>query len=312
MVPAFHGSSPYCYSNSLAMVLRDQSPPPSAIEVLTGSPFGAQWPEGALPHFDPLGWDPDLGLDRAVELLGWTCRRTSGGDAAEAVGRLRRACGSGPVLVGPVDTGLLPHQPWSAGEAGGGDHWVVVLDVDDEEVLFHDPDGFPFATLPVDAFAAAWNSLLVECASPFTMRSDFRRVRQVDVLAALRTTLPAARRWLAGGGQGEPAAPGGDLRAAAAVARLASHLPAGLDDRTRSHLANFAVRVGARRLSDASWWLAEVGAPEAAAIAGRQARLLGAAQYGLVAGETRAAAAALRQLAAGYDDLCDAVAAACG
>lgn len=312
MTPAFSGSSPYCYSNSLAMVLGAESPAPSAIEVLTGSPFGAQWAEGALPHFDPLGWDPDLGLDQAIDLLGWTCRRTSGGDVTEAIGRLRQAGRSGPVLVGPVDIGLLLHQPWSAGEASGGDHWVVVLDVDDEKVLFHDPDGFPFATLPIGAFAAAWNSRLVECAGPFTMRSDFRRVRQVDVLAALRSSLPAAQRWLAGGRHDERPAPPGALGAGAAVERLAACMPAGLDERTRSHLAGFAVRVGARRLSDASLWLAEVDAPDAAEIAGVQARLLGSVQYSLVAGETQAVAATLQLLAATYDDLCDAIAATCG
>ncbi|MEU9578320.1 hypothetical protein [Streptomyces chilikensis] len=312
MTPAFRGSSPYCYANSLAMVLDADSPAPSAIEVLTGSPFGAQWVEGGLPHFDPLGWDPDLGLDQAIDLLGWTCQRTSGGDASEAIGRLRHASKSGPVLVGPVDIGLLLHQPWSAGEANGSDHWVVVLDVDDEKVVFHDPDGFPFATLPIGGFAAAWNSRLVECGGPFTMRSVFRRVRQTDVLSALRSSLPTAQRWLAGGRQDEYRAGHGSRGAAAAVARLAGSVLAGLDDRTHRHLAGFAVRVGARRLSDASLWLAEVGAPDAAKITGLQARLLGSVQYSLVAGATQTAAATLRHLAATYDDLCAAVAATCG
>lgn len=311
MTPAFSGSSPYCYSNSLAMVLGVGSPAPSAIEVLTGSPFGAQFVEGGLPHFDPLGWDPDLGLDQAIDVLGWACQRTAGGNVTEAMGRLRQASRSGPVLVGPVDVGLLVHQPWSTGEPSGSDHWVVVLDVDDEKVLFHDPDGFPFATLPIDAFAAAWNSEL-ECAGPFTMRSDFRRVRHVDVLAALRFSLPAAQQWLAGDRQDERRAGYGGLSAGAAVERLAAHVRAGLDDRTRGHLAGFAVRVGSRRLSDASLWLAEVGAPDAAKIAGFQARLLGGVQYSLVAGETQTAAATLEQLAATYDDLCAAVATACG
>jgi hypothetical protein len=96
------------------------------------------------------------------------------------------------------------------------------------------------------------------------------------------------------------------------VERLAACLPAGLDERTRGHLAGFAVRVGARRLADASSWLVEVGAADAAEIAGLQARLLGSVQYSLVAGRPRAAAATLRQLAATYDDLRAAVAAVCG
>jgi hypothetical protein len=62
------------------MVLGADAPPPSAIEVLTGAPFGAQVVEGALPYFDPLGWEPDLGLDQAVGLLGWSCRKVGGGE----------------------------------------------------------------------------------------------------------------------------------------------------------------------------------------------------------------------------------------
>ncbi|MFH9733865.1 hypothetical protein [Streptomyces sp. NPDC017260] len=311
MTPAFSGSSPYCYSNSLAMVLGANSPPPSAIEVLTGSPFGAQFAEGGLPQFDPLGWDPDLGLGQAIGVLGWTCTRTSGGDAAEAINRLRRASRLGPVLVGPVDIGLLLHQPWSVGVATGSDHWVVVLDVDDQHVLFHDPDGFPFATLPVDAFAAAWEGQLVECADPFTMRSAFQRMRQVDVRAALRRSLATAQQWLSGQ-PAESRTPHGALGSGAAVERLAASVQAGLDDRTRGHLAGFAVRVGARRLSDASLWLAELGATRASEIADHQARLLGSVQYRLVVGETPAVTAALRELAATYDTLCAALAAPAG
>ena len=36
------GSGPYCYANSLAMMLGSAAPGPAVIEVLTGSPFGAE------------------------------------------------------------------------------------------------------------------------------------------------------------------------------------------------------------------------------------------------------------------------------
>jgi hypothetical protein len=64
------GSGPYCYANSLAMLLGPDAPPPSMIEVLTGSPFGLELLAGRLPLFDPYGWDPDRGLDDAIGLLG--------------------------------------------------------------------------------------------------------------------------------------------------------------------------------------------------------------------------------------------------
>ena len=110
MTIRYIGSGPYCYANSLAMVLDTPAVPPSAIEVLTGSPFGATFIAG-LPFFSPAGWDPDIGLDPAIAALGWTCDRTAGGDAAAAISRLREASRTGPVLVGPVEFGLLSYLP---------------------------------------------------------------------------------------------------------------------------------------------------------------------------------------------------------
>ncbi len=307
MPTVFRGATPYCYANSLAMVLGTDSPPPSAIEVLTGSPFGVQF-EGGLPYFDPLGWDPDLGLDQAITLLGLTCRRTSGGEAQEAVSRLRHASERDPVLVGPVDIGLLTHQPWSTGTATGMDHWVVVLGVDDQRVLFHDPDGFPFATLPVADFLLAWRADQVECAGPFTMRSEFRWVRRVETVTALRDALPMALGWLTGRpAEGRPVTD--DTRGgAAALEHLADRIQAGLDDRTRQHLLNFAVRVGVRRLADASVWLDAIRETRAATVADEQARLLGSVQFSLVTDDTGTTAATLRQMAVTYDRLCSALA----
>ncbi|MFG2560389.1 hypothetical protein [Streptomyces sp. NPDC048496] len=49
---------------------------------LTGSPFGVQLIVGTRPLFEPYGWDPEIGLDAAIELLGWSCRRSDGGTPA--------------------------------------------------------------------------------------------------------------------------------------------------------------------------------------------------------------------------------------
>jgi hypothetical protein len=291
MTVRYIGSGPYCYANSLAMMMGAQAPPPSAIEVLTGSPFGATF-IGDLPYFSPAGWDPDIGLDPAIAALGWTCERTAGGDAAEAIGRLRKACEAGPVLVGPVEFGLLRYMP-GMGTPIGSDHFVVVLTVDDATVTLHDPHGHPYATLPLDAFVASWRAETVPYPStPFTMRAGFHRVRDVDVEAAVRGSLPAAVRWL------DASPDAGDT-----VERIAGLVAAGLDAQTHGHLVHFAVRVGARRLADASAWLGGIGYDTAAEIADAQARLLGGVQYDLVAGDQLAAAAALRKLAPTYTHL---------
>ena len=294
------GSGPYCYANSLAMVMGARALEPSVIEVLTGSPFGATFIAG-LPFFSPVGWDPDIGLDFAITALGWACERTAGGDATEALGRLREASEAGPVLVGPVEFGLLRYLP-GMGTPIGSDHFVVVIGVDHATVTLHDPHGHPYATLPHDAFTAAWRAETVPYPStPFTMRAGFHRVRDVDVATALRRSLPDAVRWLEAS-SGEPSTTGRP-GAGDAVERLAGLVAAGLDEQTHGHLIHFAVRVGTRRLADASVWLGAIGHDGAAEIADLQARLLGASQYDLVTGDHLAAAAALRALAPTYAQL---------
>jgi hypothetical protein len=53
-VSSYTGSGPYCYVNSLAMMLGEASPPPGVIAVLTGSPFGFVLLGGTLPLFDRM------------------------------------------------------------------------------------------------------------------------------------------------------------------------------------------------------------------------------------------------------------------
>jgi hypothetical protein len=319
------GSGPYCYANSLAMVLGPHAPDPSALEVLTGSPFGFEMLEGTLPLFDPLGWEPDTGLDDAIARLGWTCERHDGGGPDEAVDRLREASAAAPVLAGPVEMGLLLHQPGS-GRAIGADHFVVVTEVTADTVCFHDPHGHPHATLPIPAFTAAWRGDSIGYTdAPFVLRTAFRRKdghgvdghgvdghgvdgRSVDehgvdgprVEAAIRAALPDAVAWLAG----RPGlAPPGSLGGAEAVERLADLVEQGLEPWQHAHLTVFAIRVGARRLADAAYWLGRVGAEAAAETADHQARLVGALQYPMVAGDTTEASKILRELVPTYDVL---------
>lgn len=285
------GSGSYCYANSLAMILGEFAPPASAVEVLTGSPFGAQVERDGRPYFDPPGWDPDLGLDAAIELLGWTCERSKGGSAEEALDRLRTAAGAGPVLVGPVDVSLLRYHPWTTGEALGDDHWLVVLAVNDEHVLMHDPAGYPYVSLPLHLFLRAWEAEKVTVVdASYQLRSGFRRLREVSVEEALRDSVTAAVSWLSG-------------PCTEAVRALAAEVDAGLGAELRNHLTHFVVPLGARRLDDASTWLNQSGEPEAAAIARHQARLVGRLQYPLLTGDRATALAILTDLTPTYQKL---------
>ena len=289
------GSGPYCYANALAMVLGPGAPDPSLIEVLTGSPFGVKLLGGNVAFFDPPGWDPEIGLEAAIELLGWKCGVASGGTASEAIDLLTElVTTSGPALVGPLEMGLLLHHPGS-GQAIGSDHFVVVLGVANGRVTFHDPHGHPFATLPVDEFTESWRADSIGYANDsFTLRAEFRKLSEVDPLDALRASVPAAVRWLEGSGF---------TSSASSVERLAELVHDGLEPWQLDHMLYFAVRVGARRLADASSWLAAIGYEKAAEVAETQARLVGSLQYDLNTGQSYAAATALRRLAPTYGQL---------
>ncbi|MFY1621799.1 hypothetical protein ACN268_01210 [Micromonospora sp. WMMD735] len=295
------GSGPYCYADSLAMALGPTAPSPSIVEVLTGSPFGMHLLGGRLPLFDPYGWD-DRGIDDAIALLGWTCRRHGADDGEQALAMLNEAVTTGPVLAGPLEMGLLRHVPGMTGPIGS-DHFVAVLEADETLVRFHDPYGCPYATLPTRDFLAAWRAETITFyhAEPYTMRGDFQQVREVTTEAALRAALPGAVAWLRG--RDDLAVPPGTIGGAAAVHRLADLVTDGLDPETHAHLTHFAIRVGARRLTDAATALASLGHDEAAAVATRQARLVGSLQHDIVNGRTEPAARTLRQLAPTYDHL---------
>ncbi|WP_230689982.1 hypothetical protein [Catellatospora paridis] len=292
------GSGPYCYANSFAMLLGERSPSTAVIEVTTGGPFGMQLIGGTLVFFDAYGWDPEQGFDRALSAIGWTSTVSKGGDADAALARLTAAVRQGPVWVGPVEMGHLRHQPEMTGPIGA-DHFVVALDVDDERVLVHDPHGFPYAEVPVGDFMTAWRAETISYGEPYTMRTDFVKVADVSDADAIRSTIPAAIDWLSM--RADVPMPPGSLGNGAAAERVAELVEAGAGDGLREHLMYFAIRVGARRLSDTADCLRTAGYDKAAVIAAEQARLVGSLQHPVVTKDFPVAAAALRRLAPTYD-----------
>jgi hypothetical protein len=297
---AYVGNGPYCYANAFAMLLGPDSPSTAVIEVATGGPFGMQLIGGRQPFFDAYGWNPEMGFDRALDAIGWTSVVDHGGEPDEALARLAKATRDGPVWVGPVEMGYLRHQPEMTGPIGA-DHYVVALDVDDERVLVHDPHGYPYAEVPVADFLAAWRADTLTYGRPYTMRTGFARVADIADADAVRSVIPDAIGYLAMAG--EPEMPPGSLGNGDAAERLAQLIEAGAGDGLREGLIYFAIRVGARRLSDTADCLDLAGYGPAARIAATQARLIGSMQRPMVAGEFPAAAGALRELGPTYDAL---------
>ncbi len=278
MIP-YVGSGEYCYANSLYMSLLgsgappDQVPSPGFLECLTTMPFGNTYLTSArIALFD--GFDPDQGLTRAIETLGWTCQLERGGNEQEALSRLRTTCQQGPVLLGPLDLGYLTYHP-NAFFLGGVDHFVVVLEVLPDHVLIHDPKGIPYATLPCDALLQAWRAERIPYIDEtYTMRSDFRPVKAVSRKAMITRTLPLIRENV----QRDPGGPEvyGGVRA---LHMLAETLRAEVPEHLAAHLLYFAIPLAVRRNLDAQAFLAEGKQPEAAKLLEQQARLLGQAQY---------------------------------
>ncbi|QIG49632.1 hypothetical protein G5V57_19085 [Nordella sp. HKS 07] len=302
---AYIGSGPYCYANSFAMMFGAGAPSPAVIEFATDSPFGVHLIGGTLPFFDPYGWTPEAGFDEALAAMGWRSQVSSGGTEAEALARLRCALAQGPVWIGPVEMGHLRHQPKMTGPIGA-DHYVVVLEADDRQVVMHDPQGYPYASLPLADFMTAWRAETVSYGSPYTLRSGFVRERRVSEEEVIQASIPANLEWLAM--QRGDGMPPGSLGNGEAALALAAMVDAGPDEELRSHLIHFAIRVGARRAADAATCLARIGLTEASRIADRQARLIGSMQHPLAAGDRRDAAAALRGLASTYVELLTALA----
>ncbi|MBE1207033.1 hypothetical protein [Aminobacter carboxidus] len=297
---AYTGSGPYCYANSFAMMFGADAPSTAVIEVAIGGPFGMQLIGGKMPFFDPYGWDPEKGFEDALLALGWTSIVAQGGNAEEALARLKEALAVGPVWIGPVEMGHLRHQPRMRGPIEA-DHYVVAIEVDDDSILMHDPQGYPYARLPLADFMAAWSAKTLIYGTPYTMRTAFKRIADIADVDAIKASIPSAIRWLSMDGEHDmPQGSSGNAAAAEALARL---IEPRCNQDLRGHMIHFAVRAGARRAADAATCLERAGYTEAARIAGKQARLIGGMQYPLVVGHDASAAAALRELAPTYDML---------
>ncbi len=176
--------------------------------------------------------------------------------------------------------GHLAHNPRNARSAGA-DHFVVVLEVDEHQVRFHDPAGFPFATLPVAAFLPAWRAERVAYArAGYVLRSGLHQVTELSRVEMIARALPHVRAGLV-------ADPGGPQRYGSmqALRLCAASLRGDVSDGLAGHLVSFALPLAARRRGDAAAFMYEADNPRAAALLEREAQLFGAAQYPAALGQ---------------------------
>ncbi len=298
MLP-YIGSGDYCFSNSLHMSLlasgaRAESLPSTGfLECLTTLPFGYTYLKEADLFFFS-GPNPDLGLTRAIETLGWTCTLERGGDEGEALARLRAAVQHTPVLIGPLNMGYLtynPNHPYLL----GADHYIMVLSIEEDHVLVHDPKGFPCAALPVENLLKAWRAEgmdLVYTDEPYTMRTAFRPGEPSSRRLMIERTLP----FICANLQQELWKPG-MFGGVTALRMLAHTFHTQVPEKLAVHLFYFALALGLRHKVDAQVFLREGNQSEAAELIEEQARLLGQAQYAGVQRSWSKVAALIEQVA---------------
>ena len=161
---AYIGNAPYCYANSASMLLESAgvSIEPRLIEVLSGVGLGAWW----IPESQTLflsGWTvPDTGVSQSFRLLGFEVTEEAESDGAPIpIEGLNLQLREGPVMLGPLDMGELSYHPNARG-ANGIDHFVLALHAEGDEIVVHDPAGYPAMPIDLEALGRAWPADFIE------------------------------------------------------------------------------------------------------------------------------------------------------
>src|SRR5258708_2684745 len=157
----------------------------------------------------------------------------------------------------------------------GADHYIVVLSVEEDHVLVHDPKGFPCAALPLENLLKAWRAERIAYTDePYILRAAFRPVKAASRQQMIERTVPNIRANLRQELWG-PEVYGGVV----ALHMLAQTFQQEVPEHLATHLFYFALPLGVRHKVDAQAFLREGNQSEAAELIEQQASLLGQAQY---------------------------------
>ena len=283
----FCGRMSYCYSKCLKMVLDWKGDFHSLpfLECLTTVPFGFIYIADAKSKggFAVCGFNPHLGVRRALEALGYRYEFRWFQDEDEALPYLHAALEEGPVILGPVDMGYLSYSPFRRFQAGS-DHYLVLTDFDDGVPIVNDPDGFLQVPLPMEDLLVAWRAERIGYREgPHSTWIIKDRERKPSREELYRETLQLGLHNL-------QLSEGRDLgkeimyQGAGAIERLAEDIRRYRSSRWLGFYATFSFRVSAQRCFDSARFIAE--APfaneyleKASEVRMGQARLYGWAQW---------------------------------
>jgi len=255
------------------------------MECLTTGTFGFVYIADAEKKggFAVCGFNPHLGVRRALEALGYSYEFRWVQDEDDALFYLHAALEEGPVILGPVDMGYLSYSPFRKFQAGS-DHYLVLTHFDGEVPIVNDPDGFLQVPLPIEDLLAAWRAERIGYREgPYSMWIIKERERRPSNEELYRETLQLGLQNLQ---INESRSLGKEImhQGLGAIERLAEDIRRFRSSHWLGFYATFSFRVSAQRCFDSARFIAE--APftnehleKASGVRMRQARLYGRAQW---------------------------------
>lgn len=271
----FEGRMSYCLIKCMQMVLAAQGHRYDLpwLECVSGQAFGFIYARDG-EHFLALTGDRyHLAGEHLLQTLHYTYSYTGSADNTEALARLEDALTHGPVVAGMLDAGYLSYDPAHQSHRNS-DHAIVVLGLQEEAVVVHDPEGYVAVPLPLEDFLAAWQRD-VYTGKPYGLWQIGPQGTAPTAETIWEQTLARARANLTHPTEtldGTPILYGPD-----AIRQLADDLRT-WPERPLGGMPYFQWQVSAQRCLDSSYFLQEQ-LPHAAAIRWEECQLYGQLQY---------------------------------
>ncbi len=156
----FYDSYWYCYANSTAMLLGSIGEKISSkiIEPLTGVGLGAMFHEkSGLPFFSGAFGNPDIGITKALEILGFKFIERNKEEGEAPFNELTEVLKESPAVIGPLDMSFLDYNP-DRPKSEGVDHFILVYKIEDNRVYVNDPAGFAHVYISEEKLSNAWRA----------------------------------------------------------------------------------------------------------------------------------------------------------
>jgi len=153
------GNSELCWANAASMLLASigETVSPSYLETVSGLGLSAF----IMPKNNWLYFQfalPDQELSYNLKKLGFICREVIvSKKEAVPLEQLKKDLQKSPVVVGPINMGLLTYNPQHE-FLNGVDHFILIYGSDDDGVYLHDPDKYPCIPLSYKTFELVWKS----------------------------------------------------------------------------------------------------------------------------------------------------------